>query len=510
MNPCKDYDCHCHLPSYLLQSSPSSVTWGSCCPMCRIEGAPPKVTASNLWKIVSAIEQHDDPYYAAVRFYLRFREPVTALPLQQQFSVVVSKQYLEFSGLSVRAILAQHLNEYFAGAGQQWPPHLVGYLSMDDNALPSSWQTMAWKGGPAQQQVVSGHKVMRDLETHIPGIRAYVPCPACPIQHVAQIITMVQHLNDNCGYTREQVADWLEALDVDLSFPAEPPAPKELPRAKRDELLVIIGPTQASCEHEARRRGRQKKDVVMVSSGQGHHRIIERLRGRRGFQYTVLPGAYIADEVEQFLAYSDVTEVGDEEPRGPGVYVEEYLGDSSAKSQAIKALYQQQLAYQLQPIQFYDPLGGQPVTIKFTKADPGPKMSGKSYHLAIWDEAHDQGHEGSSVGYSAVYDYVKNLYIQHSSWGKALSHAEFLYGKAQVLDPWPGEPLEDQAKALMKNLAALKGSEHENDVLWLADPTILGEHLPAVKEPKPKVQGGHALTFGGDSWTKFTKPDWKK
>jgi len=60
-----------------------------------------------------------------------------------------------------------------------------------------------------------------------------VPCPVkghlggADCSHSNDVMRIVVHLNDNHRWTREQVADWLETLDVDLSFPSEvvPPAP---------------------------------------------------------------------------------------------------------------------------------------------------------------------------------------------------------------------------------------------------------------------------------------------
>lgn len=99
--------------------------------------------------------------------------------------------------------------------------------------------------------VPSGNKVMSDLNWLLPGLNTRVKCPHCkdqvqrvnlahpisdgPVEwhdhtwrvHPKQTVSeIVIHLNDQCGWTREQVADWLDTLDVDLTFPTElPPRP---------------------------------------------------------------------------------------------------------------------------------------------------------------------------------------------------------------------------------------------------------------------------------------------
>lgn len=48
-----------------------------------------------------------------------------------------------------------------------------------------------------------------------------VPCPkGCrPGFHEGNIASLIVHLNDDHKWSREQIADWLDTLDVDLSFP---------------------------------------------------------------------------------------------------------------------------------------------------------------------------------------------------------------------------------------------------------------------------------------------------
>lgn len=43
-------------------------------------------------------------------------------------------------------------------------------------------------------------------------------CPACEDPVVMYLHSLVQHLNDDHEYTRLQIADWLEALDIDMEI----------------------------------------------------------------------------------------------------------------------------------------------------------------------------------------------------------------------------------------------------------------------------------------------------
>lgn len=81
-----------------------------------------------------------------------------------------------------------------------------------------------WSWGKAAPDTV------QELAELIPALRtAKRKCPACKptIKHGRKVkITkdplfhLVQHLNDHHRWTRERIADWLDTLDVDLTFQA--------------------------------------------------------------------------------------------------------------------------------------------------------------------------------------------------------------------------------------------------------------------------------------------------
>jgi len=80
--------------------------------------------------------------------------------------------------------------------------------------------------------------VERTLTNAIPALFTKVKCPSntvpiCPSNdtevcvyadgnELLSVSVAIQHLNDEHKWTREAIADWLDTLDVDLTFPAEP------------------------------------------------------------------------------------------------------------------------------------------------------------------------------------------------------------------------------------------------------------------------------------------------
>jgi hypothetical protein len=53
----------------------------------------------------------------------------------------------------------------------------------------------------------------------MPALKTKVACPACPRREPVSVSRTVVHLNDDHLWSREAIADWLDSLDVDLSFP---------------------------------------------------------------------------------------------------------------------------------------------------------------------------------------------------------------------------------------------------------------------------------------------------
>jgi len=72
-------------------------------------------------------------------------------------------------------------------------------------------------GGP--DEILQTHK-LQDL---VPGLMATIKCPACPQDPNIVVLgialwNIIIHLNDEHKWDRLRTADWLESLDIDLTF----------------------------------------------------------------------------------------------------------------------------------------------------------------------------------------------------------------------------------------------------------------------------------------------------
>lgn len=73
---------------------------------------------------------------------------------------------------------------------------------------------------PAYELIPSwyGPSILSELRPLLPGLSERIACPACP-QNITSLDNVIVCLNDRHRWTREQIADWLDGLDVDLRFP---------------------------------------------------------------------------------------------------------------------------------------------------------------------------------------------------------------------------------------------------------------------------------------------------
>jgi hypothetical protein len=76
---------------------------------------------------------------------------------------------------------------------------------------------------------VGTRPIARQLVSVFPGLTTTVPCPVggrsfaerYPSGCLARtLVNQIIHLNDTHGWTREQIADWLEVLPVGLTIAA--------------------------------------------------------------------------------------------------------------------------------------------------------------------------------------------------------------------------------------------------------------------------------------------------
>ena len=91
-------------------------------------------------------------------------------------------------------------------------------------AIDSSYSIGGWEG-PSEVHgggVISSTKSYSSpstLSRSLPGVKEKATCPGCkgnPTE--VDIWSLVQHLNDTHRWTRNEIADWLETLDIDMEF----------------------------------------------------------------------------------------------------------------------------------------------------------------------------------------------------------------------------------------------------------------------------------------------------
>lgn len=94
----------------------------------------------------------------------------------------------------------------------------VANLQMEmTKSFTMQWDTMAnnilyGNGGGS-----SGNSVIDQLIQLVPELAsATAKCPACPTAK-GPVTSLIPHINDDHKWTRGQIADWLETLDVDLT-----------------------------------------------------------------------------------------------------------------------------------------------------------------------------------------------------------------------------------------------------------------------------------------------------
>lgn len=92
--------------------------------------------------------------------------------------------------------------------------------------------TPEWKSYVKQQKSKEKEKDVSYLAWDLPGMQIKMTCPDKECEnpdHIMKLYHMIIHLNDTHKWPRENIADWLETLDADLSF--------KTPTEKKVEIL---------------------------------------------------------------------------------------------------------------------------------------------------------------------------------------------------------------------------------------------------------------------------------
>jgi hypothetical protein len=165
---------------------------------------------------------------------------------------MVSMELLEKSHMPIKAVvreISHQMAKFFEkdieelllaefGGMEQKAAHGWNSASMTDikSGIHEMAQNLA-QGSHVPVPAPQANGVLTALTAVVPGLKgARARCPECKKHAVddaqfpeRKLSEVIIDLNDNHKWTREQIADWLETLDVDLSFvpPSDvlPPAP---------------------------------------------------------------------------------------------------------------------------------------------------------------------------------------------------------------------------------------------------------------------------------------------
>lgn len=287
--------CNCTVK---LSELKNTISWHqpSCCHKCAQSEVPLVVTPSNMEAFCGSVKVIAEPYFNVYKVgfvatpkmgdvYTFGSDNLSEYGVAVSVSMELMAQNYLGTMEYAKKLAAKEWNLYFAKHGQpawitaalkQWGEKSQSkHLTIDDikaakekilqagYAATPSWG-QDWGYG---KDVVSGSTVVGDLTHLLPGLQETVQCPArnkyscttcvvtgalcthgqdekhrsrCP--QTLTIQRMIVHLNDTHRWAREtEIADWLETLDVDLSFPAEAPPRPERPITPGENKLASVG-----------------------------------------------------------------------------------------------------------------------------------------------------------------------------------------------------------------------------------------------------------------------------
>lgn len=138
---------------------------------------------------------------------------------------MVSKQMVEYASPPPEYLaedLARRMDhmcksshENFYPSYQNEPMHYYGQKSAGPYAIPPYYPQPAMPAMNAGDP--SSHPTVAALIKIVPALKtAKGSCPECPRDQNTFVANVIVHLNDHHRWTREQIADWLDLLDIEL------------------------------------------------------------------------------------------------------------------------------------------------------------------------------------------------------------------------------------------------------------------------------------------------------
>lgn len=108
---------------------------------------------------------------------------------------------------------------------------------LDDHVF-NTLHTTAANANPKNKTSATTSR-LSELSRFLPGVNESVtyPCTCWKnFQPSSDLYSVIIHLNDKCGWSREEIADWIESLDIDTTFKT----PVEKPKAVEPKNSVLI------------------------------------------------------------------------------------------------------------------------------------------------------------------------------------------------------------------------------------------------------------------------------
>lgn len=107
-----------------------------------------------------------------------------------------------------KVIASDKLTEYFSKLRESMnlTSESISFMVNQFQVSPADWEELPQTD-------------FEELSKSLPGSHVSVDCPVCDkSSHRELLPDIIIHLNDEHHWTREQIADWLETLDIDLEF----------------------------------------------------------------------------------------------------------------------------------------------------------------------------------------------------------------------------------------------------------------------------------------------------
>ena len=144
-----------------------------------------------------------------------------------------------------------------------------------------------------------------------------------------------------------------------------------------------------------------------------------------------------------------------------------------------------------------------------------PAGTEKSLGLPWWWKQHDQGQEGSCVGFgSSAMMSVTNHYQRLKQTGQDITYryaARWLYGEAQIVDEWPETP-PAEGTSVRASCQILQQQGHRRVQKGVTGPVVL-EHgistyrwASTIDEIRAAIYGGLAVSIGVTWYSGFDNP----